>query len=56
MTEHNATQIITGIGASGESAGDVLTFANEVFDAEDKNKIGTDNGVCFRAPGKIGQL
>jgi allene oxide cyclase len=54
MTEHNTTQIITDTGASGDSAGDILTFANEVFDANDKNKIGTDNGVCFRTsvPGK----
>jgi allene oxide cyclase len=54
MTEHNTTQVIADTGASGDSAGDVLTFANEVFDANDKNKIGTDNGVCFRTsvPGK----
>ena len=30
-----------------DSAGDVLTLANEVFDADDKDKIGT-NSVCFR--------
>ena len=40
-------------GASGDSAGDILTFANEVYDADDKNKIGTDQGICFRTvPGK----
>ncbi len=44
VIEHNTTRIITDVGA----AGDILTFANEVFDADDKNMIGIDNGVCFR--------
>ena len=40
-------------GAAGDSAGDILTFANEVFDADDKAKVGTDQGICFRTlPGK----
>jgi hypothetical protein len=30
-----------------DTAGDVLTFAKEVFDADGKDKIGT-NSVCFR--------
>jgi hypothetical protein len=43
-----------GDGASGDSAGDILTFGqNEVFDADDKNKVGFDQGICFRiVPGK----
>jgi hypothetical protein len=33
-------------GASGDSAGDILTFGqNEVFDADDKNKVGFDQGM-----------
>lgn len=38
---------------AGDSVGDILTFANEVFDAENENKVGTDNGFCVRtvAPG-----
>jgi Allene oxide cyclase len=47
--EHNTTQTITDIGASGDGAGDILTFGqNEVFDADDKNKVGFDQGICFR--------
>ena len=43
----------TDTGADGDSAGDILTFANEVFDADDKAKVGTDQGICFRTlPGK----
>jgi allene oxide cyclase len=48
MTEHATTDAVTDTGASGDSAGDILTFANEVFDADDKNKIGSDQGICFR--------
>ena len=42
VIEHATTDAVTDTGASGDSAGDILTFANEVFDADDKNKIGTD--------------
>ena len=53
MVEHATTDATTDTGTTGDSAGDILTFANEVFDAEDKVKIGTDQGVCFRTvPGK----
>ena len=53
MVEHATTDAVTDTGASGDSAGDILTFANEVYDANDKNKIGTDQGICFRTvPGK----
>ena len=53
MIEHAATDAVTDTGPAGDSAGDILTFANDVFDADDKNKIGTDQGICFRTvPGK----
>lgn len=53
VVEHATTDAVTDTGAPGDSAGDILTFANEVFDADDKNKIGTNQGVCFRTlPGK----
>ena len=48
MVEHATTDAVTDTGAAGDSAGDILTFANEVFDAGDKNKIGTNQGICFR--------
>src|SRR5881409_936576 len=48
VIEHATTDAVTDTGAKGDSAGDILTFANEVFDADDKNKIGTDQGICFR--------
>jgi hypothetical protein len=53
VVEHASTDAVTDTGEKGDTAGDVLTFANEVFDADDKEKVGTDQGVCFRTlPGK----
>jgi allene oxide cyclase len=48
VTEHATTDATTDTGAAGDSAGDVLTFANDVFDAADANKVGTDQGYCIR--------
>ncbi|MGE5261301.1 MAG: Allene oxide cyclase, partial [Actinomycetota bacterium] len=53
VIEHATTDAVTDTGASGDSAGDILTFANEVYDANDKDKVGSDQGICFRTvPGK----
>lgn len=48
VVEHADTDTVTDTGAAGDSAGDILTFANDVYDASNANKIGTDNGYCFR--------
>jgi allene oxide cyclase len=48
VIEHATTDATTDTGAAGDSAGDVLTFANEVFDASDARKVGTDQGYCIR--------
>jgi len=48
VIEHATTDVTTDTGAAGDSAGDVLTFANDVFDAADANKVGTDSGYCIR--------
>ena len=48
VIEHATTDATTDIGAAGDSAGDVLTFANEVFDRKDEKKVGTDQGYCIR--------
>jgi hypothetical protein len=48
VIEHATTDATTDTGVAGDSAGDVLTFANDVFDAADANKVGTDNGYCIR--------
>jgi allene oxide cyclase len=33
---------------AGDAAGDILTFANPVFDVADKNQVGSDQGFCVR--------
>ena len=48
VVEHATTDATTDTGKKGDSAGDILTFANEVFDQADSHKIGTDNGFCIR--------
>jgi allene oxide cyclase len=52
LVEHATTDAVIDTGASSDSAGDILTFSNEVYDADD-NKVGSDQGICFRTvPGK----
>ena len=48
VIEHATTDTTTDTGATGDSVGDILTFANDVFDAADQTKVGTDNGYCLR--------
>ena len=42
VVEHADTDAVTDTGDKGDTAGDILTFANEVYDADDKNKVGSD--------------
>jgi allene oxide cyclase len=48
LVEHATTDAVTDTGAKGDSAGDLLTFANDVFDEKDANKVGSDTGWCIR--------
>ena len=48
VIEHATSDTTTDTGASGDSVGDVLTFANDVFDPADAKKVGTDQGYCLR--------
>ncbi|HEY3069784.1 MAG TPA: allene oxide cyclase family protein [Gaiellaceae bacterium] len=48
VIEHATSDTVTDTGPAGDSAGDILTFANEVFDASDTTKVGTDQGYCIR--------
>ena len=48
VVEHAATDTVTDTGASGDSVGDILTFANEVYDEANAQKVGSDNGHCLR--------
>ena len=48
FVERATSDTVTDTGAKGDSVGDVLTFANEVFDEANATKVGSDNGWCAR--------
>lgn len=48
VVEHATSDGLADLGAEGDSAGDLLTFANAVFDEANATQIGTDNGWCIR--------
>jgi hypothetical protein len=48
LVERATTDAVIDTGATGDSSGDLLTFANEVYDAANKTKVGDDNGYCIR--------
>lgn len=55
LIEHAETDTVRHIGPASEedSVGDVLAFANPVFDSANKKQVGSDNGQCVRtAAGK----
>jgi hypothetical protein len=47
VLEHATSDAVTN-GSAADAAGNVLTFANDVFDSADKSKVGTDQGYCVR--------
>lgn len=53
VVERATTDSVGDVAPEGDSVGDVLGFANEVYDEANQNKVGTDNGSCVRtaAPG-----
>ena len=46
VIEHATTDAITN--GSGDQAGNILTFANDVYDGADATKVGSDQGYCVR--------
>src|ERR1700722_5607038 len=48
LIEHADTDATLDLGAKGDSVGDLLTFANPVFDAANKTRVGSDQGYCVR--------
>ena len=48
VVERATTDAVTDLGDKGDSVGDVLTFANEVYDQANATKVGSDNGWCVR--------
>ena len=48
VVEHAITDTTTDTGKKGDSVGDILTFANPLYDQADKKRVGSDNGTCIR--------
>src|SRR5262245_26666683 len=46
--ERATTDTLVDLRPRGDSVGDTLTFANEVFDPRTGQKVGTDQGQCVR--------
>ena len=48
LVERAMTDTTIDLGAKGDSVGDLLTFANPIYDAANKTQLGTDQGYCVR--------
>jgi allene oxide cyclase len=48
LVERAASDAVVDNEPAGDSAGDVLTFANLLFDATNTTQVGTDQGYCVR--------
>jgi len=48
LVERATTDAVTETGKKGDSAGDLLTFANALYNAGNTKKVGSDNGYCVR--------
>lgn len=48
VVERATTDAVTDTGKKGDSAGDLLTFGNVLYNAGNTKKIGTDSGYCLR--------
>jgi allene oxide cyclase len=46
--ERATSDTVIDTGPKGDSVGDLLTFANEIYDETDKTVVGRDNGWCIR--------
>lgn len=53
VIEHATTDTVLDNGDKDDSIGDSLVFANDVYDENDANVVGSDQGSCIRTrPGK----
>ena len=48
VVERPVGETSVDLGAKGDSVGDMLVFANKVYDAGNKTQVGTDQGYCVR--------
>ena len=48
FVEREANDAVTDVGDKGDSAVDLLTFHNDVFDAANTKAVGSTTGWCIR--------
>jgi len=48
VIEHAGGEALIDLGDEGDSAGDLLTFENEIYDEGDAQKVGSIHGYCIR--------
>jgi hypothetical protein len=48
VVERPVGETTVDLTAKGDSVGDMLVFANGVFDAANKTQVGSDQGYCIR--------
>ncbi len=48
VVEHADTDVVTDTGAAGDTAGDLLTFSNPLYNRANTQQIGRDQGDCVR--------
>jgi hypothetical protein len=48
VVERPTSDTVIDTGAAGDSAGDLLTFANKLYNAKNTKQVGRDQGDCIR--------
>jgi allene oxide cyclase len=48
VVERPVGETTVDLGAKGDSVGDMLVFANGIFDSANKTQVGSDQGYCVR--------
>jgi len=48
VIEHAVSDATAAVGKAKDNRGDILTFANPIFNAANKKQVGSDNGFCIR--------
>jgi hypothetical protein len=48
VVERAVSDALVDLAPEGDSAGDLLTFANPVYDRQNSRKVGRDQGSCIR--------
>ena len=48
VVERAATDAVTNGDPNNDTLGNLLTFANKVYDSANKRQVGTDQGYCIR--------